>query len=104
MHVKFRERWYDGTRIRGLKSVADIYLGYIFDNREMAEGEKLDIRKVSKYTCIQVSRKLDARPKLAQEPNYSDMTADSRTPSLSPGVPKTRGFRSPYGTYQGDPI
>ena len=27
----------------------------------MAEGEKLDIRKVSKYPCIQVSRKLDAR-------------------------------------------
>ena len=27
----------------------------------MAEREKLDIRKVSKYPCIQVSRKLDAR-------------------------------------------
>ena len=52
MHVKFRERWYDGTRIRGLKSVADIYLGYIFDNREMAEGEKLDIRFVE-YRSIQ---------------------------------------------------
>ena len=49
MHVKFRELWYDGTRIRG------------FDNREMAERAKLDIRKVSKYSCIQVSRKLDAR-------------------------------------------
>ena len=24
-------------------------MGYIFDNREMAEGEKLDTRKVSKY-------------------------------------------------------
>ena len=49
MHVKFRELWYDGTRIRGLKSVAYISLEYIFDNREMAEKEKLDIRKVSKY-------------------------------------------------------
>ena len=37
------------TRIRGLKSVAYILLGYIFNNREMAEMEKLDIRKVSKY-------------------------------------------------------
>ena len=24
-------------------------MGYIFDNREMAEGEKVDIRKVSMY-------------------------------------------------------
>ena len=63
MHVKFRERWYDGTRIRGLKSLAYIELGYIFDNREMAEEKKRDIRKVSKYQCIQVSRKLDARQK-----------------------------------------
>ena len=39
----------DGTRIRGLTSVAYILLGYIFDNREMAEREKPDIRKVSKY-------------------------------------------------------
>ena len=42
------ELWYDGRRIRGLKSVAYILLGYIFDNREMADGEKLDIPKVSK--------------------------------------------------------
>ena len=40
---------YESTRIRGLKSMEYIKLGYIFDNREMAEREKLDIRKVSKY-------------------------------------------------------
>ena len=33
--------------------MAYIELGYIFDNREMAEGEKLDIRKVSMYPSIQ---------------------------------------------------
>ena len=58
----------DGTRIRGLKSVAYIELGYIFDNREMAEGEKLDIRKVSKYP-----KKLDAR--LTPVATYKDITA-----------------------------
>ena len=36
--------------------------------------------------------------------NYPDYTTHSRTASLSPSVPKTRGFRSPYGTKKGDPI
>ena len=49
MQVKFREtlvRWYKDTRLetRGVH-LTRIY----FDNREMEEGEKLDIRKLSKY-------------------------------------------------------
>ena len=50
MHVKFRERWYKDTILekRGVHLT-----GIYFDNREMAEGEKLDIRKVSMYPSIQ---------------------------------------------------
>ena len=35
--------------VRGLKGVTYIKLGYIFDNREIAETWKLEIRKVSEY-------------------------------------------------------
>ena len=59
---------YEGTRVlgyeRGLKSVAYIYMGYIFDKREMAERGKLDTRKVSRKLDVRERRRKKKRSEI----------------------------------------